>query len=1334
MYLQRLNPLRGGKIPDIPTERTASTEQNASFWRLLTFAWLSPLMNTGYKRHLERNDIWLVPDSRAIQSLQGRVKNSFKERVSVRSRLPLTWALYETFKFDLWLGGICQFLVSILQVMAPFTLRYLIKFAKDAYNASHLNQKPPPTAVGIGYVLGITVMQILQSFASSHSYYRGMLLGGQIRSTLVALILDKSLKLSRRAKAGGKPEGQEWKADTEGWSNGRIMNLISTDASRIEQACGVFHLVWTSPIQIVLTVALLVYNLGYNALAGVAVLVCGLAALTNVMRFLTTSRAAINKITDQRVDITQEILQGIRFVKNFAWEGFFLNRLKTIRADESQALRLMNLIRSAIGAVSMALPIFSNMTAFVVFSVSSHKLEPSVIFSSLALFNSLRTPMNWLPVSIGYVIDAYISLKRMENFLLAEEVTSEIAPTSDQNCAIQLDRASFTWEVPSSNKPGKQNEGEVKRRPLIGFWKGQRKEKRFPQEQIPPTQLPSQDITVFRLNNISFQAGHGELIGIIGSVGCGKTSLLSALASDMRQTGGIMQLSADRAYCPQYAWVQNASVQDNIIFGRPFDQTFYSKVVQACALLPDFEALPDGDMTEIGERGITLSGGQKQRINIARAIYSDASIVLLDDPLSAVDAHVGAHIFNEAICGLLGSKCRVLATHQIHFLARFDKIIWMADGHIEATGTYHELLHTNAAFAKLITAGGAQYNNAGNSERKDHVTIEDDIIADSTGAERSPQQLMQEDVKAVDSVPWPIYVAWLRASGSLWNIFAVLLMQTVFRASDQHMAFMVGLQQIRSFSRPKHWLLRGSWLNTSQTMSNEAMWQILRAPVAFFDTTPLGRIIHRFTKDLDAMDNNLTSSLQQYLIVLSALVGMFVLIIAYFYYFAIALAVCILALLWCVSYYRSSARELKRHHAILDGAVFARFNEALVGAPCIRAYGREHQFIQMLHKSIDDMDGAYFLTFADQHWLSLRLDNIGNLLNFATGILVITNRLSVSPSIGGLILSYSLSLTGIIQIVIRYFVEVDNSMSSTERLYQYTTSLVQEGPLEGAPVRATWPERGAIRYEAVQMRYRPELPLVIDGFSLQIAGGERIGIVGRTGAGKSTIMSTLFRLTEISGGRITIDDVDISQIGIHDLRSCLAIIPQDPTLFRGTIRSNLDPFNKHTDLELWDALRQAHLNPDKAVASEVGKGKNEDNMKYEVDGSSNSDQLRVTLDTVVEEEGLNFSLGQRQLIALARALLRNARIVLVDEGTSSVDPKTDIHIQSTLTRGMKGKTLVAIAHRLRTVLQYDRVCVMDKGKIAELGSPLELWERGGIFRSMCDNNSITRVDFIQQLW
>ncbi|KAB8304596.1 hypothetical protein EYC80_003974 [Monilinia laxa] len=401
---------------------------------------------------------------------------------------------------------------------------------------------------------------------------------------------------------------------------------------------------------------------------------------------------------------------------------------------------------------------------------------------------------------------------------------------------------------------------------------------------------------------------------------------------------------------------------------------------------------------------------------------------------------------------------------------------------------------------------------------------------------------------------------------------------------------------------------------------------------------------------------------------------------------------------------------MKRFESVFRSNVFAKFSEGLSGTATIRAYGLQNRFITDLRKAIDEMDSAYFLTFSNQRWLSTRLDIIGNLLVFVTGILVVTSRFSVGPSTAGLVLSYILSIVQMIQFTVRQLAEVENGMNATERIHYYGTSLEEEAPLHTIEVRPSWPESGEIIFNNVQMRYRENLPLVLSGLSMHVRGGERIGVVGRTGAGKSSIMSTLFRLVEISGGSITVDGVDISKVGLHDLRSRLAIIPQDPTLFKGTIRSNLDPFGEHSDLELWSALRQSDL-----VASNS-------NLEDEVTG-------RIHLDSIVEDEGLNYSLGQRQLMALARALVRGSQIIVCDEATSSVDMETDEKIQRTIQQGFKGKTLLCIAHRLKTIIGYDRICVMDKGMIAELDEPIKLWDQGGIFRAMCDKSGIRREDF-----
>lgn len=764
----------------------------------------------------------------------------------------------------------------------------------------------------------------------------------------------------------------------------------------------------------------------------------------------------------------------------------------------------------------------------------------------------------------------------------------------------------------------------------------------------------------------------------------------------------------------------------------------------SCSLQADLDMLPNGDMTEIGERGITISGGQKQRLNIARAIYFDADIVLMDDPLSAVDAHVGRHIFDNAILGLLGNKCRILATHQLWVLNRCDRIIWMEQGKIQAVDTFDNLMRDSPAFQQMLETTAVEEKKDGPEAPAAAEGEEEE--AEKPKKKKKKQALMTTEERAVQSVPWSVYESYIRASGSVLNapitIGLLILSQgsnittnlwLSWWTSDKFgfsmgtyigvYAALAATQVMLTFAFMVALTIFGT--KASRVLLKQAVVRVLRAPMSFFDTTPLGRITNRFSRDVDVMDNTLADAMRMYFFSIASIIAVFALIIAYFHYFAIALVPLFCLFIFATGYYRSSAREVKRFESVLRSTVFAKFGESLSGVACIRAYGLTDRFVADIRKAVDDMDSAYFLTYANQRWLSVRLDMIGNALVFTTGILVVTARFSVAPSIGGLVLSYILSVVQMIQFTVRQLAEVENGMNAVERIQYYGTKLEEEAPLKTIEVRKTWPEKGEIVFDNVEMCYRQGLPLVLQGLSMHIKGGERIGIVGRTGAGKSSIMSTLFRLVEISGGRITIDGLDISTIGLHDLRTKLAIIPQDPTLFRGTVRSNLDPFNEHTDLELWSALRQADL-----VADDAGP---------QASDSSNAvvttrDSSRIHLDSIVEEDGLNFSLGQRQLMALARALVRGSQIIVCDEATSSVDMDTDDKIQATIATGFRGKTLLCIAHRLRTIIGYDRICVMDKGRIAEMDTPLELWKReGGIFRGMCDRSGI-RFEDIASAW
>ncbi|KAJ4413748.1 ATP-binding cassette transporter yor1 [Gnomoniopsis sp. IMI 355080] len=1382
-WKQKLNPLRWGGIPSVPEEREVSPEHKASFISRMFFTWQGPLMRTGYKRPLQQNDIWKVNPDRSVYKMSADVKAAFQRRAKSGSKYALVLALNEVHMKEFWLGGLFQLFSTLFQTFAPFTLRYLIAYATEAYYAEAEGQPQPSIGRGLGLVFGVTIMQILSTLCTNHFIYRGMLVGGEARASLISLIYEKSMTVSGRARAGGlaitdNPENANGQSAEEqkkekkkklkfgsktgkknqaagpkagvsgdgvGWGNGRVVSLMSVDTYRVDQACGLFHMLWTAPIACIITLVLLLINLSYSALSGFALLVIGMPALTRAIKSLFRRRQKINKVTDQRVSLTQEILQAVRFVKYFGWESSFLKRLGELRTKEIGMIQKLMSIRNGIMAVSISLPIFASMLSFITYTLTDNGLQASTVFSSLALFNGLRMPLNLLPLVIGQVTDAWNSLKRIQEYLLLEEQTDEATFDHEAKSAVQLRNAEFTWErtptqdadkVSALTKPGAKP-GETKKEA-----KAAQKAAKAAQKEAAAAAAAAaagaddndgstlvDDREPFKLQDLNFEIGRNELVAVIGTVGSGKTSLLAALAGDMRRTRGETILGASRAFCPQSAWIQNTTVKENILFGKDLDRSWYKQVIKACALQPDLDMLPSGDATEIGERGITISGGQKQRLNIARAIYFDADIILMDDPLSAVDAHVGRHIFDNAILGLLKDKCRVLATHQLWVLNRCDRIIWMDQGKIQAIDTFDNLIRDHVGFQQLMESTALE------EKQEDGATALTTVDANDTKGKKKKRSkgLMQSEERAVSSVGWSVYGDFLRASGSILNgplIFALLVLSQganivtnlwlSWWTADKYgfetgvyigiYAGLGAVQALLMFLFMVTLTIVGT--SASKLMLKKAITRALRAPMSFFDTTPLGRITNRFSRDVDVMDNTLSDAMRMYFFSVASILSVFGLIIAYFHYFAIALVPLFIMFLFATSFYRASAREVKRFESVLRSNVFAKFGEGLSGVATIRAYGLKDRFINDLRSAIDEMNSAYYLTFSNQRWLSVRLDAVGNALVFTTGILVITSRFNVNPSIGGLVLSYILSTVMMIQFTVRQLAEVENGMNSVERLRYYGTQLEEEAPLHTIDVPPTWPDKGEIIFDNVEMRYRDGLPLVLKGLDMHVRGGERIGIVGRTGAGKSSIMSTLFRLVEISAGHITIDGIDIATIGLNDLRKRLAIIPQDPTLFRGTIRSNLDPFNEHTDLALWSALRQADLVSQDAEPDDAAE-----------------DRGRIHLDSIVEEDGLNFSLGQRQLMALARALVRGSQIIVCDEATSSVDMETDDKIQATIASGFRGKTLLCIAHRLRTIIGYDRICVMDQGRIAELDTPLNLWKmEGGIFKGMCERSGIRAED------
>ncbi|KAJ7510445.1 putative ATP-binding cassette transporter protein YOR1 [Mycena galericulata] len=848
---------------------------------------------------------------------------------------------------------------------------------------------------------------------------------------------------------------------------------------------------------------------------------------------------------------------------------------------------------------------------------------------------------------------------------------------------------------------------------------------------------------VFKMSDLTFSIPRGQLVAIVGTVGSGKTTLLQGMIGECRRTTGYTKFGGSVSYCPQSAWIQNATIRENVCFGLPFEEDKYWKAITDSCLQADLEMLPNGDLTEVGEKGISLSGGQRQRLNICRSIYSDSDIQIFDDPLSALDAHVGKNVFHNVLQNTLSGKTRILVTHALHFLPHVDYIMTVADGRIAERGTYAELIQKDGEFAKFVAEFGSNEHSKGDAEEVEQGP-NPAPQADARKKATAGAGMMQTEERNIGSIDFEVYKAYISAGNGKYVVPLLILSLVLLQGSNTMSSYWLVYWQEKKWPRSQGFYMAiysffgvsqaitfffmGSTFAmltyfASQTLHKRALTRVVHAPMSFYETTPLGRILHRFTKDCDTIDSTLGEALRIFFSTFANIVGAIILIAVVLPWFLIAVAFVLTMYGYLAAFYRSSAREIKRLDALLRSALYTHFSESLSGLATIRAYGVTERFLLDNERLVDTENRAYWLTVTNQRWLGIRLDFLGSLLAFAVSMLAVGTRFTVSPSQTGLVLAYILSVQQAFSWMVRQSAEVENDMNSVERVLHYATEVEQEAAIEIRDKKpaAPWPFRGQIEMKDVVLKYRPELPAVIKGLLpyLNVKAGEKIGIVGRTGAGKSSITVSLFRLVELTSGSITIDGVDISQVGLGDLRSGVAIIPQEPLLFSGTLRTNLDPFSLADDATLWDALRRAYL-------VEFTKRENADDEKP---SGSNTPVNKFSLDTVIEDEGNNLSVGQRSLVSLARALVKDAPILVLDEATASVDYETDRKIQDTITHEFEDRTILCIAHRLSTIIAYDRICVMDAGQIAEFDTPAALFlKQDGIFRGMCDESSISLDD------
>ncbi|KAJ6466582.1 ABC protein [Mycena vitilis] len=1342
---------------------------SASLLSQLTYTWITPIMTLGYQRTLQATDLWKVGPEQEAGYLSDKLEAAWTRRVNVaeewnaglddgrispplstsvvlsikalaggiqyrqrramlekkwrevdgRKEASLAWALNDVLGHLFWIGGASKVLGDTAQLMGPILVKAIINFAK-ARAAARLNgEELPSIGRGIGMALGLFGVVIMASIFQHQFFWRSMTTGVMSRAALTASIYKRGVRLTGKARTT--------------LTNSDILNHVSTDISRIDACAQWFHAAWTAPIQVTICLIILLTQLGPSALAGFSLFVIIIPVMERIMARQFKTRSVSMKFTDQRAKVLLEILGSMRVVKYFCYEVPFLKKIFDIRENEIRGIRKIQHSQSGNIALAFSLPVLASTLAFVTYTRVTAGFDIAIIFSSFSLFQLLRQPMMFLPRALSNIADGRNALNRLTRTFHAEVLTDVpfvIDPT--QEFAIIVKDASFEWEAGSEERETK-TKAELK---ALAKLKDVDLESSEGHEDPP-----------FRVQNIDMCIPRGTLAGVVGRVGSGKSSLLQGLIGEMRKVGGEFSFGGRVAYCPQTAWIQNASLRDNVLFGQPFDSDRYWGVMETACLLPDLHLLPDGDLTEIGEKGINLSGGQKQRVNIARALYYGADIIIFDDPLSAVDANVGKSLFHNAILGLIQQgKTVILVTHALHFLSQCHYIYTLENGRISERGSYQELLDKNGEFARLDKEFGGGVAEGEPVENLVTVTVTvEELMAKSAkagGTGKIEGKLITKERRTTGSVSWKVYGSYIKAGRGYITLPFVLAAVLGMQACQISNSYTLVWWQANKFNRAfSFYQTLYACLGVSQAMftflmgvaidilsmtatknlHHDSVHNIMYAPMSFFDTIPMGRIIGVFGKDIDTIDNLLSMSLRMFTLVMSNMTSAIILISVLEHYFIIAAVAIACGYSYFAAFYRASARELKRLDAMLRSVLYSHLSESLTGLPTIRSYGEIPRFIESNKYYIDLENRALFLTVTNQRWLAIRLDVCGAIMVFTVAIFAVVGVSGISPAEIGLVLTYTTQLTQMCSMVTRQSAELENYMNSVERVVHYSRAdiIPQEASYESDKDHKPppeWPARGAVEFKKVEMSYRPGLPNVLHGISMSINAGEKIGVVGRTGAGKSSLALTLLRIVEYSG-EILVDGVDIGKIGLKDLRSNISIIPQDPTLFSGTVRTVLDPFGRYEDARLWDALRRSFLVEASGTSTP---------MSSLEDGQP---RHRIDLDTVVEIDGANLSVGERSLLSLARALVKDSKVVILDEATASVDLETDHKIQNTIQTQFKDNTLICIAHRLRTIISYDRILVLEAGNIAEFDTPLTLYNRpDSIFRGLCDKSSITYAD------
>uniref|UniRef100_A0A8C1YP46 ATP-binding cassette sub-family C member 5 n=1 Tax=Cyprinus carpio TaxID=7962 RepID=A0A8C1YP46_CYPCA len=1288
---------------------------DAGFFSFTSFAWMSPMMWKLFRKRLDEDSLYLSPHDGAHINGE-RFQRLWDEEVAhvglEKASLPAVVMRFQKTRF------IVSFFVSVLFAFAAFVGPSILVHEILSY----IEQPESSTLLhGIGLCVALFLSEFSKAFFASLLWAVNLRTAVRMKGAFSMLAFKKIISLRSLTSI----------------SIGETINVLTSDGYRMFEAITFGTFLLCVPFLLIICIIYACITLGYTALIGILVYLIFLPIQISIARLIGVFRRRAVSVTDRRVRTMNEVLTCIKLIKMYAWEESFEKTVTDIRKSEELLLQKAGYVQSLNTSFTTIVPTLATILTFIVHTALKWPLQPSSAYTIIAVFNCMRMSMGLLPFSVKSVAEGKVALTRLKKLMLVQNPKGYLTQDKNMDLALAMEKATFSWSLPDAMNATEK-------------------------PQDPSESVTHQSDLKPSLRNISFTLSKGSLLGVCGNVGSGKTSLISSILEQMHLLSGSVSANGTLAYVSQQAWIFHGTVRDNILMGEPFDQTRYTSVIHACSLKPDLAVLPYGDQTEIGERGINLSGGQKQRVSLARAVYSNRDIFLLDDPLSAVDAHVGKHIFEECIKKKLKGKSVILVTHQLQYLEFCDEVVLLDNGEIKEAGTHCDLMKAKGRYAHLINNFQLEQSNENaESDSKTHTEHNDskqsspdkpnvngienpafdlsdekhvtnELPKDSTETKGKKDQLVTQEVSLEGSVTWRTYHQYCKAAGGYILLLFVILLFTLLVGSTAfsswwlsywleqgsgnytnssssgnisenpdlpfyQMIYGIIIVAMVLLSIAKGYTFTKVTLRASSKLHDTMFKRILGSPMSFFDITPTGRLVNRFSKDQDEVDAVLPFNMENFLQFCLIVTFTILTICIVFPYLLIAVAVLTLIFATILYVFQRSIRQMKRMENVSRSPWISLTTSTIQGLSTIHAYDKRKQYIEQF-KILSDTNSNHFMLFnCGTRWLSFWLDFLAATVTLIVALFVVlSSNEAINASLKGLALSYTIQLTGMLQFVVRLSTEVEAKFTSVERLLEYITSCVSEGPrsVKGTHITTGWPQEGAITFKNYSMRYRDNTPVVLSNLHINIKPGEKVGIVGRTGSGKSSLGVALFRLAEPAEGTIFIDDVDICKLGLRDLRSQLSVIPQDPVLFIGTVRYNLDPFNNYKDEELWLALEKTYMKDTIA-------------------------KLPEKLHSPVVENGENFSVGERQLMCMARALLRNSRIILLDEATASIDSETDSMIQHTIRDGFQHCTMLTIAHRINTVLESDRILVMDQGKVVEFDPPQDLVQRpNSLFASL----------------